>query len=99
MREDKPGISNLLGILSAITGRPPALLEEQYRGLGYGQLKTDVADAVIALAGPIQTRFHEVRDSPRELDALLAGGAAKARESAQATLAEVRHALGLIPKK
>jgi tryptophanyl-tRNA synthetase len=99
MREDKPGISNLLGILSAITDVPPATLEDQYRGLGYGQLKTDVADAAIALVEPIQARFHEIRDRTGELDELLAGGAAKARKPAQATLAEVHHALGLIPKR
>lgn len=99
MREDKPGISNLLGILSAITDVPPAILQDQYRGLGYGHLKTDVADAVIALAEPIQARFRAIRDNTRELDELLAGGAAKARKPAQATLAEVHHALGLIPKR
>lgn len=98
MREDKPGISNLLSILSASTDVPTALLEDQYRGLGYGRLKADVTDAIITLVEPIQARFNEFRDGTRELDELLAAGAAKARETAQSTLAEVHSALGLIPK-
>jgi tryptophanyl-tRNA synthetase len=97
VRDDKPGVSNLLNILSATTDVPTPLLEEQYRSLGYGRLKTDVADAVVALVEPIQVRFTEVRSDNRVLDDLLASGAAKAQQKARPTLTEVHGAVGLIP--
>jgi tryptophanyl-tRNA synthetase len=95
---DKPGVSNLLNILSATTDVSIAALENRYRGQGYGQLKADVADAVIALIEPIQARFGEIRSNAGELDAVLASGADKAREAARTTLADVSDALGLIPR-
>lgn len=100
VREDKPGVSNLLKILAlaAITDVPAASLEVRYRGQGYGRLKTDVTDAVIALVEPIQARFAEIRSHPTELDGVLAAGAAKARATAGRTLAEVHRAVGLISK-
>lgn len=98
VRKDKPGVSNLLHILAATTDTPTASLEGRYQGLGYGQLKTDVADAVISLVEPIQARFTEVRSNAGDLDDLLAAGAAKARVTARSTLAAVHHALGFIPK-
>ncbi len=98
VRSDKPGVSNLLSILSATTDTPTASLEEQYRGQGYGRLKTEVADAVIALVEPIQARFTEIRANTRDMDELLAKGAVKARRAARLTLAEVSDALGLIPR-
>ena len=98
VREDKPGISNLLSILSATINVPIASLEDQYRAQGYGRLKSDVAEAVVALVEPIQARFTEIRESDQALDALLAAGAATARQKAQSTLGEVHAALGLIPK-
>ncbi len=96
-REDKPGVSNLLNILSATTNLPIAVLEERYRGQGYGRLKSDVADAVIAVVKPIRARFSEIRTHERELDGILAAGTVKARKTARATLVEVHDALGLIP--
>ncbi len=99
LREDKPGISNLLSILSATTDVSIAALEGQYRGRGYGHLKADVADAVVAMVEPIQARFQEIRADSHQLDEVLAAGAAKARKTAQATLAEVQDAMGLIAKR
>ena len=98
VRADKPGVSNLLNILSATTDVPIASLEEQYRGQGYDQLKNDVADATIGLIEPIQERFAEIRSNRSELDEVLAVGAAKARTKAAKTLVKVHNALGLIPK-
>jgi tryptophanyl-tRNA synthetase len=99
VREDKPGVSNLLHILAAITEVPTASLEVQYRGQGYGQLKKDVADAVVALVEPIQARFSDIRSSAKTLDELLGAGAARARATARRTLAEVHSALGFIPRE
>jgi tryptophanyl-tRNA synthetase len=98
VQDDKPGVSNLLNILSATTGASTTSLEDKYRGQGYGQLKSDVADAVIALVGPIQARFAELRSNTRQLDDMLADGAARARTMAEKTLAEVHSVLGFIPK-
>ena len=98
VREDKPGISNLLNILAAITGTSTHALEQEYAGQGYGQFKADVADAVLSLVEPIQARFHELRAEEQALDAMLARGAAKARETAQRTLQEVHNCLGFIPR-
>ena len=98
VREDKPGVPNLLNILAAITGKSTASLEDDYVGQGYGQLKSDVAEAVISLVVPIQARFQELRRDEQALDGMLASGAAKARETASETLREVHRCLGFIPK-
>ncbi|MGD8416512.1 MAG: tryptophan--tRNA ligase [Pseudomonadales bacterium] len=98
VREDKPGVSNLLNILAAITGKSRASLENEYVGQGYGRLKSAVADAVIALVEPIQDRFKELRSNDQELDAMLTAGAIEARETARNTLREVHSLLGFIPK-
>jgi tryptophanyl-tRNA synthetase len=97
VRQDKPGVSNLLHILSATTGASTALLEDQYRGQGYGRLKEDVADTVIALVKPIQARFSELRSDLAMLDELLVAGAERAKATARRTLTEVHNALGFIP--
>lgn len=98
VREDKPGVSNLLNILAATTGEATTSLENEYLGQGYGRLKADVADAVIALVEPIQARFAGLRSDDQELDTILTAGAIRARETAQNTLREVHSLLGFIPK-
>ena len=95
-RPDKPGVSNLLTILSAATARPIDSLETEYRGLGYGRLKADVADAVVALVGPIQRRYAEIRADSSGLDRVLKQGAARARLRARRMLGVVRNRLGLL---
>ena len=97
VREDKPGVSNLLHILAAINGQATASLENEYAGQGYGRLKSDVADAVIALVEPIQSRFRQLRSNEQELDDMLSNGAIAARATAQNTMREVHSALGFIP--
>lgn len=95
-RENKPGISNLLEILSACTGTPVADLVGQYSQ--YGPLKKDTGDAVIALVDPIRTRFNELMTDKGELARLLTIGNERARNVAARTLARVHSAIGLLPR-
>jgi tryptophanyl-tRNA synthetase len=94
----KPGISNLLTILSVITGASIESLAGQYGGRGYGDLKKDVADAVVAEFEPIRTRALELLDDPAELDRVLARNADRAAEIADATLARVYDRIGFLPR-
>ena len=94
--EQKPGISNLLEIMSVATGDPIPELEARYDGGGYGQFKTDVAEAVVDLLDPIRTRYEELRADEQELRALLARGADKARETAAPTLEQMYERMGFV---
>jgi tryptophanyl-tRNA synthetase len=94
--EDKPGVSNLLTILATFTGRTVVEVEQQFAGRMYGDLKKETAAAVVAFAEPFQARVAELMDDTAELDRLMAAGAARAREVASATLADVRANLGLV---
>ena len=96
--ENKPGVSNLLGIYSAVSGKSINALEAAFAGKGYGDLKTEVADAVIAVIEPIKSRATELLENTDELDRLLASGSARANELAEATLASVYDKIGLIPR-
>jgi len=95
--EAKPGVSNLLSIQSAVTGAEIDTLVAGYAGRGYGDLKSDTADAVIAYVTPIRARVDELLADPGELHAILAAGAARAREVAGSTLARVYERLGFLP--
>ena len=95
-RTDKPGVSNLLDILSAVTGSDLATLEAGYVGKGYGALKVDVAEAVIEALRPIQERYAVLASDRAELARLLDRGAEQARERARPVLAEVRERVGLV---
>ena len=90
----KPGVSNLLSILGAATGREPAALAETYEQ--YGPLKTDAAGAVVELLTPIQERHAELAADPGETMRLLTAGADKARERAAATMTRARDAVGMV---
>jgi tryptophanyl-tRNA synthetase len=92
--EAKPGVSNLLSILGAATGRTPEQAAEGYTQ--YGPLKADTAAAVVALLEPIQARFRQLEADPAETQRLLAVGADKARERASATLARAKASVGLL---
>ena len=91
---DKPGITNLIEILSVATGEAPESIEERYDGQGYGPFKEDVAEAVVELLGPVRTRFEELSSDPAELERLLAHGADKARELSAPTLEQMYERLG-----
>ena len=90
----KPGVSNLLSILGAATGRTPEAAAAGYTQ--YGPLKADTAAAVIERLSPIQARFGELAEDPAETRRLLALGAAKASEIAAATLARAQTNIGLL---
>jgi tryptophanyl-tRNA synthetase len=92
----KPGVSNLLKLLSLSTRSSIATLENDYRDFGYGALKTDTAEAVIELIAPIRERTHQLLKNQDQLDDILALGAKKAAGVAEETLARVHNALGLI---
>jgi tryptophanyl-tRNA synthetase len=96
--EGKPGLSNLLGIYSAVSGKSVKELESAFSGKGYGDLKTEVADAVVSVIEPIRTRATELLADTKELDSLLASGADRANELAEATLASVYDKIGFIPR-
>ncbi len=94
--EQKPGVANLLSILSGVTGKSIEALVAEYEGKMYGHLKTDVADAVIALLEPVQARFKELRADQRTLTQVMQSGAANARARAQQTLHKVHEAIGFV---
>ena len=92
----KPGISNLLTIHSALSGKSIEAIENEFTGKGYGDFKSAVAEVVIAELEPIRDRTKELMDDPAELVSLLKVGAKKANEVAATTLKEVYTAIGLI---
>jgi len=95
--ENKPGITNLLRILSALTKTPIPELEKRYEGQGYGTFKKDVAEAVIETFTPIRERTQRLLADEAELDKLLAIGAERARAVAQETMEQVRERVGFLP--
>jgi tryptophanyl-tRNA synthetase len=94
---EKPGVTNLLEIYTAITGTTPPAAEDEFAGKGYGDFKRTVADAVIAELEPVRARALELLADPAELDRLLALNAARAAEVADATLRRAYDAVGLLP--
>ena len=95
-REEKPGVSNLLTIYSALTGRSIEQLESEYAGRGYGDFKKGLAEVVVEEFGPVRERVLALLDDPAELDRILAANAAKADEVADATLSDVYDKVGLL---
>ena len=93
---DKPGITNLLTILSVCTGTAVPELEATYDGKGYGDFKADVAEAVVTLFAPVRERYAELIADPAQLDRVLADGAARAGEVATTTMSAVRDRVGLL---
>ena len=91
----KPGISNLLTIHSALSGKSVSDLENEFSGKGYGDFKAAVAEVVIAKLEPISKRTNELMDDPAELSRVLSNGAQKASEVASTTLKAAYSAIGL----
>jgi tryptophanyl-tRNA synthetase len=94
--ESKPGVSNLLTIHSALSGRGVAELEVQFEGRGYGDLKKEVAEVVTGALEPIRARTQELLDDTAELERVLAAGAARAREVASRTVAAAYERVGFL---
>ncbi|MFM7014060.1 MAG: tryptophan--tRNA ligase [Actinomycetota bacterium] len=97
--DKKPGVSNLLGIYSAVTGRSIEEISGSLTGKGYGDLKSEVADAVLSILEPIRDRAKELLQDSGELDTLLAKGAERASELAENTLKQVYDRIGFLPRK
>jgi tryptophanyl-tRNA synthetase len=96
---NKPGISNLLTIHAAFSGKPVETLEQEYAGKGYGDFKNDTADVVVAALEPFQERYRRWIDDPEALDTILAAGAERARTVAEQTMANVRDRVGFLAAK
>jgi tryptophanyl-tRNA synthetase len=94
--ERKPGVSNLLVILSAFTDRTTAQLQDDYAGKGYGDLKKDVAEALVEFVTPVQAKVKAYLDDTAELDKVLSRGAEQARAVASRTLARAYEKMGLL---
>ena len=94
--EDKPGVSNLLTIYSALTGEPVEAIVARYEGKMYGHLKVDLAEVVVEALRPFRERSAEYLADPGALDALLADGAQRAAELAQPMLERVYERIGLL---
>ncbi|MET0607307.1 MAG: tryptophan--tRNA ligase [Gaiellaceae bacterium] len=94
--DDKPGISNLLEIMSVATGDDISRLEARYDGGGYGRFKDEVAEAVVELFTPVRARYEELRGDESQLKTLLARGAEKARESSAPTLETMYERMGFV---
>jgi tryptophanyl-tRNA synthetase len=96
---EKAGISNLIEIMTVASGESIAEVEKRFDGAGYGQFKSEVGDAVVALLEPIQSRYRELREDTPELERMLAHGAAKAREAAAPTLEKMYDCMGFTRPK
>jgi tryptophanyl-tRNA synthetase len=92
--EGKPGISNLIELMTVVTGDSIQDVESRYDGSGYGRFKSDVADAIVTVLEPIQARYSEVRGDAAELQRFLQVGAEKARALAAPTLETMYERLG-----
>ena len=93
-RAEKPGVSNLIEILAACTGRTPQQVAGDYTQ--YGPLKADAGESVVEILAPIQHRYHELMGDKAELSRLLRTGAEKARAVASATLERTYNNIGML---
>jgi tryptophanyl-tRNA synthetase len=92
--DDKPGISNLIELMTVVTGESIPDIESRYNGAGYGRFKEDVGEAIVEVLDPIQKRYQELRSDVGELDRLFKVGAEKAREASAPTLELTYERLG-----
>ncbi len=95
-KDNKPGVSNLLVIQSALTGTPVEQLVAGYEGTGYGALKADTADALEAFTTPLRARFDELMADRGELERILAVGAERAREVAEPLVQDIYDKVGFL---
>lgn len=97
--EQKPGVSNLLSIQAALTGKSIESLVESYRGRMYGHLKVDTAEIVVTAVAPIRDEAERILRERTHLEAILARGAEQARQRAEATLKAVYERIGFLPRR
>lgn len=96
--QNKAGVSNLLDILSGVTGKPIPELEKAFEGKMYGHLKTEVAEVVAGMLTELQERYHRFRNDEAFLQQVMRDGAAKASAKAKETMEKVNQAVGFISK-
>lgn len=94
---EKPGVSNLLSIYASVADRSISDLEREYADLGYGRLKGDLADAVVAFLEPLQRRYAEFSEDRAGLASILARGAETANTRAEPTIQNAYRATGFVP--
>ena len=94
---NKPGITNLLRIYSALVGETVADLESRYAGVGYGQFKKELAEVVVGALAPIRERTEKILADEAALDRLLAHGATRAQDRARPTMETVMDRVGFLP--
>ncbi|MFP3036583.1 MAG: tryptophan--tRNA ligase [Arsenophonus sp. ER-LPS3-MAG3] len=94
--KNKPGISNLINILSNITGASIQDIEKQFAGKMYSDLKNSVIEAILTILKNIQSRFNEFRNNEKFLNNIIYEGANRAKIRAQITLSKVYDAIGFI---
>jgi len=95
---NKPGVSNLMGIMSGVTGKSLDQIEAEYTDKMYGHLKKDTAEAVVAMVEPLQARYKEYREDRAFLDQVMSAGAEKASARASVVLKKVYEAVGFVPR-
>ena len=96
--DNKPGVSNLLSIISALTGEPPAAVADSLAGQGYGGLKSRVADAICDTLAPIQAEYQRIIADKATLQAILDRNALEAARRANRTLDKVKRKVGFAPR-
>jgi tryptophanyl-tRNA synthetase len=96
--EGKEGIANLIEIAAVATGRTAEEVEAAYVGAGYGQFKTEVADAVVEYLRPVRGRYLELRSDPAHLQAVLGAGAQRAETVAAETIDLIKRRMGFVPR-
>lgn len=94
--ENRPGVANLISIMSAVTGKTIAEIETEFAGRGYGDFKAAVAEAVIACLSPIQERYRDLIENRDYLDQIARDGAEKAQKIAHRTLDKVYRKIGFV---
>jgi tryptophanyl-tRNA synthetase len=95
---NKPGVSNLLTIYTALSGKTISDAENEFAGKGYGDFKGAVADVVVEFLKPIQSKANDLLNDPAYLNKMLKLGADKANEVAEKTLKSVYDAIGIVPR-
>jgi tryptophanyl-tRNA synthetase len=96
--EERPAISNLMTIRSVLTGESTGEIEDAYAGKGYAPFKEDLAEVVIETLRPIQERYEELRADKKEVERIMAGGAAAAERRARRILDKVKRKVGFIAR-
>lgn len=91
----RPGLFNLLNIYQSLTGDSREAIESRFQGKGYGDLKKDLADLVISVLEPVQSRYRDITADPSYIDSLLMDSVKRLRPSVESTMQKARRAMGL----